>query len=364
MINEIELYNLKCFKNIKIPANNITLLTGINGTGKSTVLQSLVLLKQSYESNKDMRVLYLNDEDYIELGNAEDVLCSNADEDSIGFKYNVDGNIYSFEYVLSNDRFSDTLISKSKTDGTDFFINNNVRYLSADRITPRKFYRIANADKMALREFGTDGEFAIQYLLLNSDKDIDENLKVYNHANRSLKAQVSYWLGKISNSAIPLIEVDEKKRIAELKYEFLLGEKERTNTFTNINVGFGITYTLPFIILLLSSKRGDILLIENPEAHLHPQGQVAMGRLISIIAASGVQILLETHSDHILNGIRLAVKNKELSNEMVAINYFYQEDESPYRHLVANPKILKNGKLDQWPEGFFDEWENAMLELL
>ena len=116
--------------------------------------------------------------------------------------------------------------------------------------------------------------------------------------------------------------------------------------------------------MLLSSIPGDVLLIENPEAHLHPQGQVAMGRLISLVAASGVQILLETHSDHILNGIRISVKKECISNELVTINYFYQENQAPYRHLVKNPRILKNGKLDKWPDGFFDEWENAMFELL
>ncbi|MBE5912269.1 AAA family ATPase [Pseudobutyrivibrio sp.] len=364
MIKEIELTNFKCFENIKLPTGNLTMLTGINGTGKSTVLQSLVLLKQSFERNRDMKVLYLNDEDYIQLGNAEDVLCSHAEEDCIKFGYHTDDSDYSFEYEHSGDRFSDMLLSKKVFDSTEFLMNNNIRYLSADRITPKRFYRIANADKLSRREFGSDGEFAIQYLLLNSDKDIDESLNFQYSTNRSLKAQVSYWLGKISNSAIPIIRVDEVQRIAELKYEFLLGETERSNTYSNINVGFGITYTLPFIVLLLSSTPGDILLIENPEAHLHPQGQVAMGQLLSFVAASGVQIILETHSDHILNGIRLSVKKGEISNDMVAINYFYQEKEKPFRHLVSNPKILRNGKLDKWPEGFFDEWENALLELL
>lgn len=364
MIKEIGIRNFKCFKEIKIPSNFITLLTGINGTGKSTVLQSLVLLKQSQEKNRDMRQLYLNDENCIKLGNAEDVLCANAEEDRINFSYKTHNLNYVFEYNLTKNRFSDILVSNSIGDGTDFFIHNNIRYLSADRITPGEYYHTTNADRMEQRDFGKNGEFAIQYLLLNSDRDVDNKLKLEKNDNRSLKSQVSYWLSKISNSAMPVIELDEINRRAELGYEFLLGEKERSNTFSNVNVGFGITYTLPVIVLLLSSISGDVILLENPEAHLHPQGQVAMGKLISLVAASGVQVLVETHSDHILNGIRMAVKNEVISNESVTINYFYQEKQSPYSHMVSNPKILRNGKIDQWPEGFFDEWENAMLELL
>lgn len=364
MIKNIKVKNFKCFKDIKIPANNITMLTGINGTGKSTVLQSLVLLKQSYIKKSDMNMLYLNDEDYIRLGNAEDILNASAEEDEISFSYSTDEHDYIFNYQLSGNRFSDNLISKLPGAGTDFFLNNNIRYLSADRITPREIYRTTNPEKIRAREFGKDGEFAIQYLLLNSDKDVDSSLKVERGDNKSLKSQVSYWLSKISNSAIPVIEVDEIKRNATLGYEFLLGKNERSNTFSSVNVGFGITYTLPVIVLLLSSKPGDVLLIENPEAHLHPQGQVAMGKLISLVASSGVQVFVETHSDHILNGIRIAVKRKDISNDLVTVNYFYQETQKPYKHLISNPKILSNGKLDQWPEGFFDEWENAMFELL
>ena len=73
---------------------------------------------------------------------------------------------------------------------------------------------------------------------------------------------------------------------------------------------------------LLSAKRGTLVLLENPEAHLHPQGQVRIGELIARTAASGVQILVETHSDHVLNGIRLAVHAGKIEPDQVKLQYF------------------------------------------
>lgn len=90
-----------------------------------------------------------------------------------------------------------------------------------------------------------------------------------------------------------------------------LGE-ESTNA---LNMGFGVSYSLPIIVALLSAREGDILVLENPEAHLHPRGQRKIGELVALAAANGVQIFMETHSDHVLNGIRLSVRNKKISSD-------------------------------------------------
>ena len=94
-----------------------------------------------------------------------------------------------------------------------------------------------------------------------------------------------------------------------------------------------------------------------------------MGELIARAASGGVQIILETHSDHILNGIRLAVKNKIISGNDVRLNYFYQRTEKDLTigekviHEKCSPVILDDGSLSDWPDGFFDEWDKALDEL-
>jgi predicted ATPase len=105
------------------------------------------------------------------------------------------------------------------------------------------------------------------------------------------------------------------------------------------------------------------LLIENPEAHLHPQGQAKLGELLAICAADGVQILVETHSDHVLNGIRLAVKKDSLKADAVRLCYFTRDVASGDCY-VELPSILHDGQLTNWPTGFFDQWEKSLDALL
>lgn len=98
--------------------------------------------------------------------------------------------------------------------------------------------------------------------------------------------------------------------------------------------------------------------VENPEANLHPAAQALMGLFLARVAASGVQVILETHSDHVLNGVRRAVKDKKLLKKQVAIHFFKPrtEDESK-EPAVISPLIDDNGNLDNWPQEFFDQFD-------
>jgi predicted ATPase len=135
-------------------------------------------------------------------------------------------------------------------------------------------------------------------------------------------------------------------------------------SYSPLNVGFGLSYTAPIILALLTAKRGDMVILENPEAHLHPMGQRKMGELMAKAAMDGIQVVVETHSDHLLNGIRLAVKKGELDKDIVRLNYFFAEKtDGQYKHTKSSPEILEDGRLSSWPKGFFDEWDNALMEL-
>ena len=108
-----------------------------------------------------------------------------------------------------------------------------------------------------------------------------------------------------------------------------------------------------------------LVMIENPEAHLHPKGQAKMGELIARCAASGVQLFVETHSDHIVNGLRVAVKEKIITPKQVGINYFTKNIENGESYTVNTPiKIGINGELSYYPQDFIDEWENQLMKLI
>ena len=126
-----------------------------------------------------------------------------------------------------------------------------------------------------------------------------------------------------------------------------------------INTGFGLTQVLPLVVAAVSAKKDDLLLIENPEVHLHPAGQSAMGVFLAQVAAAGIQVLIETHSDHILNGVRRAVKNGVLPPDEALLHFFRPREESEEAESpqVESPAMDPDGNVDAWPKGFFDQFD-------
>lgn len=364
MICEIKLNNFKCFDEVMVPLKNVTVLTGVNGMGKSTIIQSLLLLRQSYLKDKRITNLYLNGK-YVDLGNAQDVLYEKAINDIVSIGYTTtEGEYgqYSFRYRMDSDCLS--LIHSDVLGEEAGFLGNRFVYLSAYRIKPQELYRVTNEEELVNKEFGNSGEYALQYLGLFGDEEVKNNaVVIQDKLGNTLKNQTRVWMDKIAPGVSPQIFLNLPLRTSEVRYEFVEG-KEKTNSYKSVNVGFGITYVLPVIVTLLSARRGDIVVIENPEAHIHPAGQRMLGELIALTGAGGVQIILETHSDHILNGIRIAVKHDKIRKEDVQLAFFYKDALDGYKHKFVTPHILSDGRLDMWPEGFFDEWDKALYDLI
>jgi predicted ATPase len=153
--------------------------------------------------------------------------------------------------------------------------------------------------------------------------------------------------------------------IARLSYKFEVGKNYVTEGMRPTNVGFGLTYVLPIITAVISARPGDLLIIENPESHLHPQGQALLGKLFAVAAEHGVQLFIETHSDHVLNGVRVAVKHRDISPDKVGI-FFFERNLEAEEHVteIIQPYLDENGRIDEWPTGFFDEWDKSLFELL
>lgn len=180
-------------------------------------------------------------------------------------------------------------------------------------------------------------------------------------AGYTVKHNVDAWMSEIA--ATTSIALEEASRYLDVSTFSL-------NGYRPYNVGFGISYTLPVVVSLLQSaalkgkgKESYFLAIENPEAHLHPQGQTAMGRLLALTANSGVQLLVETHSDYILDGIRLSVKDKlKASDAKEKIIYFFEKKD--FETKVTKIEITESGTLTSWPKGFFDQGRKNKAKLL
>ncbi len=127
------------------------------------------------------------------------------------------------------------------------------------------------------------------------------------------------------------------------------------------NIGYGITYAFPTLVAGLTAPVGSTLIIDSPEAHLHPRGQARMGAFLAQMAAAGVQILVETHSDHVMDGVRIAIREGILGPENATFHYFTRNGNAT---SITTPEIDADGRLSGWPEGFFDQHRRNMARLV
>ena len=365
MLTSLKLHNFKCFEDLELSLCNLNVFTGMNGAGKSTILQSLLLLAQSADSIENTGKIRLNGS-FEELGVGSDILYEKAVSDDIEISYRYDGE--AFSYQMHNSA-ADEIQTITGEKAERPFKDTHIIYLSAYRIAPQKLYHITDENMLCNREFDKSGEYVIQYLDRFRNDDVkNQNILRGTDRDRSLGKQTDYWMDLISPGVRPEIYINDLARTAELRFSYKKG-RDLTNAYRSINVGFGITYVLPVVVSLLTAQPGDIIILENPEAHIHPKGQRMLGEMIAAASASGAQIMVETHSDHVLNGIRLAVKNRVIRCDTVKLYYLFQKDdandaEENYTHECVSPIIDEDGMLNEWPEGFFDEWDNALMELL
>ena len=380
MIDTIELTNFKCFEKRTLKLGNITLLTGLNSSGKSTFIQSILLLRQSHDQGLLPDFGLALNGDLVTIGTAQDALFEGAVEDQIGFKVNwKDGKegewLFNYDRVadvnydrvadVNYDRVTDVLSLNSKPTALEIYntslFNNSFQYLTAERIGPRPFFETSEFQVQQLRQIGTRGEYAAHFFSVYRDKNIPNIALSHPKAESySLIEQVRAWMGEVSPGTRIERKLSPDMGLVSLQYSYGL-----SNPYRATNVGFGITYTLPILIAILSASAGTLLLLENPEAHLHPQGQAMMGNLLALAANCGVQVVLETHSDHVLNGVRLAVHGGKIKPEDVCLHFFQRIEQNDQASTqVSSPRIDRNGRIDQWPDGFFDEWDKSLDALL
>ena len=368
MIRNITIKNFKCFLDNSIRFNGLTVLAGSNAVGKSTIIQALLLIRQTIDKLKtdhkpiDFNI-QLNDEYLLNLGDSSQVLSSMATSEEIVFILNdKTHDEILFKFSMSKEKpelvlkFNYSEIVHVNTPVSIY--NNEFHYLNAERLGPRVIQSVVNQD---FANTGFQGEYTGCTLANNSDYKIDKKRKI-NSAKLTvpnLNKQVEYWL----NYIVPGIEIttDLYHEINMVGYHLRRSYSD-TKPLNPNNVGFGISYVLPIIVSGLMAEKGCLLIVENPEAHLHPGGQSRIGQFLAQIASSGVQVLIETHSEHVINGIRIATLKKCIPNDLISINFFNinEKSKSPeIQHLTIN----ENAELSDWPYGFFDQEERDLADI-
>ncbi len=320
MIKQFVVNGFKSHKNTDINFKNLTVLCGSNGVGKSSLIHALLLLRESYLKKTDFKYLDLLSNP-IKVGNLKDAIYQKNSFDGFVFNLQTELSNYEFNFENSDSNFTKTLIKESqkKANKVDFklidmesLFNNDFQYISAARLGPQEVYSKDDVIVEIHKQISViegKSEYCVHYLAKNQDKKILEKLIHKNNNINDLIHQVSAWEKEISEGVNVVIN-DLGKLGYELKYEFENDIKGKTNQFYASNVGFGITYVLPILVAILSAKPGALIIIENPEAHLHPKGISKLIELICIATQAGIQIIIETHSDHIINGILVQSKKQ------------------------------------------------------
>ncbi len=362
MIENIGINNFKSLKDVLMVTRPLNLLAGLNAMGKSSFIQVLLLLKQSdgigYSGQLKLRGWLMN------IGKGKDALYQFAEEEKIKISLGLKGG-ESLSWSFSYQPDWEYLESGEKKYGKSFTsLMDGFQYLSAERIGPQTMHDVSQPS-IENKILGVKGEYAIHYLQAFGNRyKVNKKLRHINTPGLTLMSQVNGWLQEISPGIkANIVEVSGLEKML-LNYEFKLGVG-RTASYKPENVGFGVSYAISVITSLLVAEKGDIIIIENPEAHIHPKGQAQLGRLLALCASCGAQLFIETHSDHIINGIRVAVKESLIPGADVNFSWFNKvtTDNEQYTEITGI-KVDEKGELSQYPKDFLDEWSNQLLKLV
>lgn len=374
MINFLALKNFKCFENMKLSLKPLTLLCGVNGVGKSSAIQALLIIRQSFSSGDLLRGRLILGGDLADLGTGADIFFEDAVDDVLSFDLGWAGGSrprrwsMGFRYERDADRLDALPLRKHRPPsyvpldkrklqpfGGEFF------YLNAERFGPRKTHALSET-RVRSGDLGSKGEYVLAYLDSEARTVLaDADPRIAKETPPQLAAQVDWWLQEITPGVHLEIETIRAADAVIGGFTFDREGDVASRRYRAINVGFGLSYSLPVIIALLACKKEGMVLLENPEAHLHPRGQTKLGELVARTSTAGVQVLVETHSDHFMDGVRIAVRDGLIAPDDVAFHYFYREGTFS---SVSSPALDAEGRLSDWPSGFFDQHDENLARLL
>lgn len=369
MLTQITLDRFKCFNHLYMPLKPLTLIAGVNGAGKSSVIQALLMLVQSCrDKDYDWNSHVVINGDLTDLDNARflmynsaeaglgtvDVTVENDDEQQISFSIT----------PKQTDRVASCVTEgnlKEAKEQWPLFADSFV-YLYADRDRPRGKY-IARSSRMDSRLGDITANNAAFLLAreINANKNVSiEGLKRQEAKDTSVLRNVSAWISYIMGETVE-VTAKETEKDKEARFEYTITNKDgEGQVLSPLNMPFGHSYILPIVLAVLTAPKDSLIMIENPESHLHPSAQTRMGEFLSRAANEGIQIIIETHSDHLMNGIRLACRHKIISPEKIEMDLIGRESTDSKEHTRFHIKLNDDGTVASWIPGFFDEWEEAL----
>ncbi|PZR75264.1 MAG: hypothetical protein DLM73_05765 [Chthoniobacterales bacterium] len=374
MISTLSLKNFKCFRSIVFKLGGINLFAGVNGTGKSTVLQSLLLVRQSFESESLRRGdLQLNGA-LADLGTAGEVFCAapNSDFIEVALTNEAKSELH-FTARYSEEASKEYSLYLEQPTGFDgegrgFGIFSELfNYLQAERTGPRKTFQILPEGRHSFH-VGRAGESAA-YVVASPHRDAkiaNEALLLSSEDGQELatiRYQWPLWMARLFPGFDAQSEIYSTADQVRLAFALQETEAGQSLFVRPGNTGFGISYALGIIVAGLAAEHDTVLLVENPEAHLHPRAQSLIGEFLARVSAGGAQVFVETHSEHVLNGVRRMVKQQIIPPDKCRL-FFFSRTAGDLEPTKTDVPISGSGEIEIWPEGFFDQLDKDLTEIL
>lgn len=348
---ELNINGFKCFRNSSFELNNLTLLTGANASGKSSVIQALLLLKLASDSVESPSLLNLKEPRYaFDFGNPDSLINNELEGDEVsislsnGITIVFDGSLQKYDRKL--------LVSIDNLKGLQEAFSYGMTYFCAERQGPRYEYARAKSNES---DCGCHGE--------NVGNVVADNWNTRIEGARLLKptegdALFSIALDNWVDYIFPGVTV-RIQPIGSQSYQIIIRDSYHNFPTDSTNIGFGISYALPILVGALLAPKGSWLVVENPEAHIHAKAQSNMGFFLGMMSAAGLRVLVETHSEHVVNGIRRgSIVSGRLKADEVSIYFFTGKSDS---RLIT---MDERGNLSDFPVDFFDQSRQDLLEII
>ena len=416
MITHIRVKNFKSWKDSdKVELAPLTGFFGTNSSGKSSLLQMLLLLKQTVErSNSEEVIFFGNESSLVNLGNFREVIHGHKEEELLElelgcrtqdpytvetlqrdrynyltfFPLDVDNFTFDaaiqgtevpifFEHVCyafgSNNEFkiqwkSGSLVhpgqyqsevrlrgdhnrvGPSQQDLLKYLTSSfeklffHVYYLGPTRVDPRRVYGWTGSHPAHIRQWGAQTIDALLSARVRKLKTLHEEEEV------PIEDRVSEWLQEMELAHS--FTLDWKTQ-SSTEYEVRIQKTSSSPSVTLVDMGYGLGQFLPVLVLCYYAPEGSTLILEQPGIHLHPKVQSQLADLlIEVVLKRNLQILIESHSEHLLNRLQRRVAEEKIAVDQTAL-YFCRNDEG-----VSNIDRLKMdefGNITNWPENFFGD---------
>lgn len=360
MLHRVQIKNFKCLQDHEFELKPLTILAGANGSGKSSLIQAILVFQACYKAATGDGTIDMVKAFSQNIGAVSQLISQNFLDTQEAIII-TDIEQYSICCLLTlggtkKQRLFATVSSVNKEDIPQSSLPV-FQYLNAERIGPRLHTGIGESDSLIC----PDGRNAA-YLVDLADQEgfvISNNLLGENEPIK-FSYQVEKYLSAVMGDIKLCYEADYDSASIKTMFQTSAAERPVTPPLT----GFGYSYAFPIVVagLLCSCPcfSNMILIVENPEAHLHPSAQSNMGKFLALLAGCGVQVIVETHSEHIIDGARLQMAHEKKTDCMRVHFFSYDKQGTSVKQIDVTPK----GELTSWPKGFFDQKQTDLRELL